>query len=206
MSKKSEHNVPDGRLYIVGDENEIRHISSLTGEKMTPVLYLDLDGTVRMGYDELGKFVNGPEDVHVFLGVPELLRRYKDLGWRIIGISNQGGIAKGLMSMEDCKAAMIETQRQTGGMFDKIAWCIHHPDAAEPEMAVCWCRKPRIGLIIESAYDLEKNTGENYPPHLGLFVGDMDSDKQTAENAGLAFMWAKDWRTGKHLDEILPED
>ena len=189
-------------MYVVG--SDLKHISTRTGEKMTPVLYLDLDDTVRHGYDELGRFVNGPEDVQVFEGVPELLHAYKSIGWRIIGISNQGGIALGHMDMQTCQAAMMETQRQSGGAFDKIAWCIHHPEAAESEMAVCWCRKPRIGLIIESAYELAGQMDEIYPPHLGLFVGDLDSDKETADNANLPFMWAADWRAGKHIDEITP--
>jgi D-glycero-D-manno-heptose 1,7-bisphosphate phosphatase len=43
--------------------------------KPTPVLYLDLDGTVRKGYDELGRFVNTKEDVEVFPEVPAILER-----------------------------------------------------------------------------------------------------------------------------------
>ena len=191
-----------GAIFMVG--SDLGQRSTLTGEKMTPVLYLDLDGTVRMGYDELGHFVNSPDDVHVFQGVPELLQMYKQLGWRIVGISNQGGIAKGLLDMKVCQEAMAETQRQSGFAFDKVAWCIHHPDAPEPEMATCWCRKPRIGLIVEAALELAAQYGEIYPPHLGLFVGDLESDKETAANANLNFMWAKDWRLGKHMDEILP--
>lgn len=179
-------------------------VSSLTGEKTVPVLYLDLDGTVRMGYDELGKFVNGPEDVHVFPGVPELLARYKNLGWRIIGCSNQGGIALGHMTMENCTAAMIETQKQCNNLFDKIAWCMHHPDAKDPEMAVCWCRKPRPGLVIETALELARATDELYPPHLAIFIGDRPEDEGCADTAGILFMRAIDWRAGKHIEEIMP--
>ena len=177
--------------------------SAHTGEKMVPVLYTDIDGTVRFGKDELGRFVNGPEDVQVFPEVPELLWRYKKLGWRIVGISNQGGIALGHMTMKTCFKAMTETQNQCGGVFDKISWCSHHPDAETPEMAVCWCRKPRSGLVIESAMAMFEKTGEIYPPHLGLFVGDRPEDEQCAENAGLRFMPADLWRTGAHMNELL---
>jgi hypothetical protein len=45
--------------------------SRRTGEKAVPVLYLDLDGTVRKGKDELGRFVNGPDDVELFPEVPD---------------------------------------------------------------------------------------------------------------------------------------
>jgi len=176
--------------------------SALTGEKMVPVLYLDLDGTVRWGKDELGRFANGPEDVRIFDEVPALLSNYRALGWRIIAISNQGGIALGYMTMETCVSAMNETQKQCNGAFDKIAWCSHHPDAETPEMAVCWCRKPRPGLVIETALDLNEKTGEIYPPHLGLFVGDRPEDEECAENAALRFMPAEMWRKGLHLNEL----
>jgi D-glycero-D-manno-heptose 1,7-bisphosphate phosphatase len=176
--------------------------SAHTGEPTVPVLYLDIDGTVRWGKEELGRFVNTADDVRIFDGVPELLRRYKALGWRIVGISNQGGIALGYMSMGVCRHAMVETQIQSGRAFDKIAWCSHHPDAEDPEMAVCWCRKPKPGLIIETALELSAKYKEIYPPHLGLFVGDMDSDLVCADNAGLRFMDAVAWRRGDHLAEI----
>lgn len=176
------------------------------GERPTPVLYLDLDGTVRWGRDELGRFINGPEDVRLFDGVASLLREYRRAGWRIVAISNQGGIALGHMSMETCAAAMMRTQRESGWAFDKIAWCRHHPAAADPEMAVCWCRKPRIGLIVETAYALaEKHQGEFYPPHLALFVGDRPEDQGCAEGAGIAFMEAAEWRSGAHLAALGKE-
>lgn len=168
--------------------------SQHTGEKTVPVLYLDLDGTVRHGKDELGRFVNGPEDVVVF---PEAVRRMRDwkrAGGRIVACSNQGGVALGLVPAEKVAAAMVETHRQTGHLFDKIAWCVHHPNANEPEMARCWCRKPSPGLLIESALDLSRSLNEIYPPHLGLFVGDRPEDQECARLAGLPFQWAHQWR------------
>jgi D-glycero-D-manno-heptose 1,7-bisphosphate phosphatase len=176
--------------------------SSQTGEKMVPVLYCDIDGTIRLGKDELGYFVNTADQVQVFDEVPGLLAQYKRLGWRIVAISNQGGIALGHMTMEDCVRAMLETQKQSGNAFDKLVWCRHHPNAAEPEMAVCWCRKPKAGLVIEAALDLSEKTGEIYPPHMALFVGDRVEDELCAQNAGIRFMNATAWRAGEHLAEI----
>lgn len=165
-------------------------------ERPTPVLYLDIDGTVREGKDDpLGRFVNGPEDVVVFPAAVELMRRWKQGGGRIIGVSNQGGIALGIVDERQVQAAMTETHRQAGELFDKIAYCKHHPDATHPEMARCWCRKPKAGLLIESALDLaERRPGEIYPPYMGLMVGDRPEDQACAEAAGLDFQWAADWR------------
>lgn len=176
--------------------------SLITGEKVVPVLYCDIDGTIRWGKDEFGRFVNTAEDVRVFDEVPDLLWEYKKLGWRIIGISNQGGIALGYMDTATCLAAMEETQRQTSHAFNRLLWCSHHPDAKDPEMAICWCRKPKAGLVVEGAISLAEQTGEIYPPYLGLFVGDRPEDEGCAENAGLRFMSAELWRARKHLDEL----
>lgn len=164
-------------------------------EKAVPILALDLDGTVREGKDDpLGKFVNGPEDVRVFPQAVEMMRRWKDAGGRIIGVSNQGGVALGIVSYDLVQAAMLETHRQTGGLFDKLAWCVHHPNADNPEMARCWCRKPSPGLLIESALDLARHHKEMYPPYMGLFVGDRPEDEACAAAAGFDFLWAHEWR------------
>lgn len=132
----------------------------------TPVLWLDLDGTVRHGFDEMGKFVNGPEDVVIFPEALKQMRKAKAEGYRIVGISNQGGIALGHMSMETCAAAMMRTHQLCGELFDKIAWCRHHPQAKDPEMSTCWCRKPRIGMIVETGLSMAQRFNEYYPPGL----------------------------------------
>jgi D-glycero-D-manno-heptose 1,7-bisphosphate phosphatase len=164
-------------------------------ERAVPVLYLDIDGTVRQGKDDaLGRFVNGPEDVRVFPEARVMMRRWKDDGGRIIGVSNQGGIALGHTTPRLVAAAMAETHAQAEELFDKIAWCSHHPDANHPEMARCWCRKPAPGLLIEAALDLAAKHDEYYPPYMGLMVGDRDEDRVCAERAGLDFEWAADWR------------
>jgi D-glycero-D-manno-heptose 1,7-bisphosphate phosphatase len=167
----------------------------MTTETRVPVLYLDLDGTVRHGKDELGRFVNGPADVVVFPEAVELMHRWKAGGGRIIGVSNQGGIALGYQSEDDCAKAMIRTHELCRGLFDKIAWCRHHPKSEHPEMARCWCRKPAPGLLIEAALDVARqNPGELYPPYMALMVGDRPEDKECAAIAGVDFRWAVAWR------------
>lgn len=172
-------------------------------EKRTPLLVLDIDGTVRHGKDELGRFVNGPEDVVVFPEAVAQMKAWKQRGGRIIGVSNQGGIALGIVTEDQVAEAMMETQKQADDLFDKLLWCHHHPNA-EGEMGRCWCRKPSPGLLIEGALDLAWDHNEIYPPYMGLFVGDMGSDKQCSQIAGFDFMWAADWRkrTVTHPKEL----
>lgn len=163
--------------------------------RAVPLLCLDLDGTVRQGKDDpLGRFVNGPEDVVVFPEAIEMMRRWKSGGGRIAAISNQGGIALGIVTRERVIAAMHETWVQTEGLFDKMNFCSHHPDAAEPRESRCWCRKPKPGLIVEAAGDLAQFYGEMYPPYLGLMVGDRPEDEECARLAGFDFQWAEEWR------------
>jgi D-glycero-D-manno-heptose 1,7-bisphosphate phosphatase len=171
-------------------------------ETAVPVLYLDLDGTVRQGKDDaLGRFVNGPEDVVVFPEAVEMMRRWKAGGGRVVAVSNQGGIALGIVKPQQVELAMWETLRQTEGLFDKMTWCSHHPGAEHPEMARCWCRKPTPGLLIEAANALARQHGEYYPPYMGLMVGDRPEDEECARLAGVDFQWAGDWRARAHLEE-----
>lgn len=166
-------------------------------ERRVPVLYLDLDGTVREGKDDpLGKFVNGPEDVRVFPAAVEKMRLWKAAGGRIAAVSNQGGIALGFVSEAKVAAAMLETQKQCDGLFDLMQWCHHHPSAQDPEMARCWCRKPSAGAIAEAAHGLaNRYVDEIYPPWMALFVGDRPEDEECARAAMVDFEEARSWRT-----------
>lgn len=163
--------------------------------KRIPILFLDLDGTVRKGFDELGRFVNKADDVELFPRMAERLLSYKQKGWRIVGVTNQGGIATGQLAFEDAAAAILRTQELTGNAFDRIMMCQHHPDAHDPEMANCFCRKPKMGMLVlaQNVLSLD-HTDEMYPPHLALMVGDRPEDEKCAESAGVKFKWAADWR------------
>ena len=172
--------------------------------KAVPMLYLDLDGTVRQGKDDaLGRFVNGPEDVVVFPEAIELMRRWKDGGGRIVGVSNQGGIALGIISEQQAGAAMMETHRQTGKLFDRVAYCGHHPEATDLALSRCWCRKPAPGLLVAAALDLARQYPEYYPAYMALMVGDRPEDEQCAKSVNVDFMWAADWRK-QVQDQKLP--
>lgn len=165
--------------------------------KPAPVLYLDLDGTVRKGYDELGRFVNEASDVEVFPEAVREMRRYKRAGYRIAAVTNQGGVALGHLSLQSMNEALLETQRQCDDLFDIMVACRHHPEATDPLMAHCWCRKPRYGMLIQGADGLgQRFRNELYPPHLMLMVGDRPEDQKCAEGAGIRFVDAAEWRKG----------
>lgn len=171
------------------------------------VLFLDIDGTVRKSPNSKGKFVNRPQDVEIYPEVPKILKWFKDNNWLICGASNQGGIAKGLVTEENVKAAFQETNAQCGGMFDTIVYCKHHPEAEDPEKQSCHCRKPRAGLVQMGASKLVKLYPNAWIPlNACLFVGDQLVDKGCAEMAGLTFIWAEDWRGGEWKKVLEDQD
>lgn len=180
----------------------IGSLSLDTALKPTPVLYVDIDSTVRHGYAELKRLVTTAEDVVIYPTALAKLKEAKAKGWRIIGITNQGRIALGEMTLDQLYENMEETNHKCGYVFDKIMVCQHHPRASLPEMAECWCHKPRIGNVIQGALDLAEIYPEYYPPHMALFVGNQETDKQCAENAGIPFMWAYEWRGEAHAPTV----
>jgi D-glycero-D-manno-heptose 1,7-bisphosphate phosphatase len=164
-------------------------------KQRVPILFLDLDGTVRKGFDELGRFVNKASDVELFPLMAERIASYRKNGWRVVGVTNQGGIATGNCSFDDVREAIVETQKQAKNGFDRIFMCQHHPEAHDPEMANCFCRKPKMGMLVMAQEDLSRMFPcEIYPPHLMLMVGDRPEDQKCAESAGISFKWAADWR------------
>jgi D-glycero-D-manno-heptose 1,7-bisphosphate phosphatase len=152
------------------------------------LLFLDIDGTVR--HPAEGKqWCNNPEDVRVYPAAVKQMRRWKAQGGRIVGVSNQGGIALGhLTELQVC-----ETMEVTGALceelFDLILWCPHFPPKR------CWCRKPAPGLLIGATYELtEAHPNEVYPVELALMVGDRQEDRLCAAIAGVDFLDAQIWR------------
>jgi D-glycero-D-manno-heptose 1,7-bisphosphate phosphatase len=154
------------------------------------LLVLDIDGTVRHGFDELGKFVNSPADVVIFPEAIDRMHEWKDAGGRIIGVSNQAGVGLGYMTEEDCQASMDRTNELTGYLFDEIVWCLHKPSDG------CVCRKPRIGLLIKAGGILLKKHNEIYHNSAMRMVGDRREDQEFAERAMIRFQWADEWRRG----------
>lgn len=93
-------------------------------------------------------------------------------------ITNQRGIAKGLMTEEDLQKIhnfMQNSLQKSKAKIDKIFYCPH--DIIEN----CECRKPKTGMIVKALFELEKEgVNINVPKY---FIGDTESDMQTAKNA-----------------------
>jgi D-glycero-D-manno-heptose 1,7-bisphosphate phosphatase len=160
--------------------------------QVKPALCLDLDGTVR--YSKNGKFINKPEDIALFEGVETVLHDYRDRGFLIFGISNQGGVAYGLKTPAQ-EHAELDTmialfQRNP---FDLIKTCWHHPGGkAFPFNYRSLFRKPSIGMLAQCEYECF-NAGLVVDWDKSLFVGDRPEDEQCAAAAQIPFHWAHEF-------------
>ena len=105
-------------------------------------VFLDRDGILNEKMPE-GQYVARWEDFHVLPGVPESLRRLNEAGFRVIVVSNQRGIARGLYTVADVEAMHAAFQRQlnsVGARIDAFFICPH-------DKGQCNCRKPLPGLF-----------------------------------------------------------
>lgn len=140
--------------------------------RQKPNLFLDLDGTVRKGLEELGRFVNGPEDVDVYEPVRKSLIHYQETH-NVIGVTNQLGIALGHTTAEKVIAAAIETDRQCQNAFNAILIA-----PADDQY-----RKPNPGMLLH--FGITPND---------LMIGDRVEDILVARNAKVEFKGALEWR------------
>jgi len=150
------------------------------------ILFVDIDDTVRMGYSTLGHYVNKADEVQIFPQAITALQHYKDFGYLVVGVTNQGGIGEGFQSEADCVEALARTNELALNLFDVIIYC---PHAAADE---CHCRKPNPGMIHRVLSWMPMLMA--LPRKNMLMVGDRMEDKKLALSASIAFLPALEWR------------
>lgn len=113
---------------------------------MSRVAFLDRDGTLNA---EVG-FVTRPEQLRVLPGVPEAVARLHDAGYRVVVVTNQSGIARGLYSPDDLARVHARLHTALHGLPLAYLHCPHHPEAPPPWGGPCRCRKPAPGLLLQA--------------------------------------------------------
>jgi D-glycero-D-manno-heptose 1,7-bisphosphate phosphatase len=143
-------------------------------------LFVDLDGTVRS--TKTGR----PHPVKLWDqrirdGVKEKLAEYKAKGYAIVGVTNQGGVAYGLLTEDDVKQINdYLSTRLLPDTFDLLLYCPYHPKGRVPEYKKdADCRKPKPGMAYEARDTLHLDLSES------IMVGDMSTDEEFAQNAGI---------------------
>jgi len=141
-------------------------------------VFLDRDGTLV----EPRHYPSRPQDLKLIPGVAAELRDLRAADYKLIVITNQSGLARGLFTEIDLELMhqhLADELRAEGVELDAIYYCPHHVDGIVPHLAIdCDCRKPRPGLLkraaIEEDVDLERS----------WFVGDILDDVEAGRRAG----------------------
>ncbi len=152
---------------------------------MNGAFFLDRDGTIN--FDRV--YINNPELMELIEGAARAIKRIKDHGYKVFVVTNQSGIARGLISPDALPLInrrlnnLLLQKAQTS--IDDFLICPHHEDEN------CECRKPKTKLMENIAkaqgIDLKKS----------FFIGDKLSDVEAGLNIGATSILV---RTGKGKD------
>ena len=140
-------------------------------------VFLDRDGVINVK-PPLGKYIGSWEEFHLLPTVTDWIRLFNVLGYLVIVVTNQRGVALGLTSreaVETIHTRMVDELARRGARIDDVFYCPHDESA-------CMCRKPLPGLIEAACQrwgiDLSKS----------LLIGDSDRDSSLANAVGVPFV------------------
>jgi D-glycero-D-manno-heptose 1,7-bisphosphate phosphatase len=130
---------------------------------VTAAVFVDRDGVLNeLVSDPLSGKPESPlqpEQVALLPGASAAIRRLRDVGYVVVGVSNQPAAAKGVVEMqllERVQARVLELLALDGAAPDDFRLCFHHPEGVIPELTrACGCRKPAPGMLLEAAEELE---------------------------------------------------
>ncbi len=147
---------------------------------MNKAVFLDRDGTLNFDVGYLSR----TEDIYIFDGVVESLKKLKDSGYLNIIITNQSGIARGLLTISNLRTIhekFLNLLSYEGEcLIDDIYFSPFHKDGIVEEFKKeSRCRKPGTEMIEKAKEKHTIDISESY------FVGDSFADMQCAMNSGL---------------------
>lgn len=148
-------------------------------ELRTPALFLDRDGVIN---HEIG-YLHRAEDVTWVDGIFSLVGTAIELGYKIVVITNQAGIGRGLYTLRQFEALMDWMRAEfaaRGCVLHGVYFCAHHPEAVIAEYRGDHPdRKPNPGMLLRAAEDLQLDLARS------ILIGDRCSDLAAAHAAGL---------------------
>ena len=135
-------------------------------------IFLDRDGVI----NEEVSYLSNPDEFKFIYGSIKALKILKKLGYLLIVITNQAGIARGYFTEEilhRIHQKMTKALKVNRISLDDIYYCPHHPNYTGP----CECRKPKPGMILDAVKKHNIILEESY------MVGDTLGDIETGYNA-----------------------
>lgn len=163
--------------------------------RSSPAVFVDRDGVLVEDVDLLQR----PEQIRVLPGAALALRRLADRGFRLICVTNQTVVARGLLdeSATLILHAEVLARLEAAGAPSLLAsyLCPHHPHADNPAYRrVCECRKPAPGMLFSAARE------HNIDLPSSFLVGDRLSDVIAGQRAGCRTVLVE---TGRHRDAAI---
>lgn len=154
---------------------------AISAEYCNKALFLDIDGTVRATEHLEFKYPVRPEEVtllHDAAAMRAKLDAYRADGYRLIGVSNQSGIAKKTVTTAAVEATFQRTRELLGYTAEEfpILYC---PHCSVPIQ--CYCRKPQSGMFVKAILEYKLN------PDACLMVGDRKTDETAATRVGIPY-------------------
>jgi D-glycero-D-manno-heptose 1,7-bisphosphate phosphatase len=149
----------------------------VTAPRLAPgrTAFLDRDGTINEAAAE-GDYIVSPDEIKLLPGAAAAIRALNELPAKVVVVTNQRGIALGLMSEEDLAAVnrrLEELLAAEGARLDAIFHCPH-------EKGECDCRKPGTEMFECAAREVEGVEIEG-----GAMVGDSAIDIEAGRRLGL---------------------
>ncbi|MHC4994090.1 MAG: D-glycero-alpha-D-manno-heptose-1,7-bisphosphate 7-phosphatase [Planctomycetota bacterium] len=147
---------------------------------MTRAVFLDRDNTIIQNDDDLGD----PDQVKLIQGAASAIASLRGLGFQIVVVTNQGGVARGLYEEADVDRVherIAELVKQTSGaIIERFYYCPYHPEATVEryKQEHPW-RKPQPGMLLQAAEDLGLNLESCW------MVGDQLRDIEAGWAAGV---------------------
>jgi D-glycero-D-manno-heptose 1,7-bisphosphate phosphatase len=146
-------------------------------------VFLDRDGVINsyVYNPEFGTVdsPSNPDEFQIVAGVPEAMAAFRHMGFLVVVVSNQPGIAKGKFSAELLHAVTAKMTADCSGAINAVYYCLHHPQATHPEYLLnCACRKPKPGLLLKAAEEMNIDLRES------VMIGDGLTDVIAGQRAG----------------------
>ncbi|UCX04200.1 D-glycero-beta-D-manno-heptose 1,7-bisphosphate 7-phosphatase [Shewanella glacialimarina] len=160
---------------------------------MNKAVFLDRDGVINKDHG----YVYQTDDFEYIEGVFDACLALKKMGYKLVVVTNQSGIARGMYSEDDFHFLtewMDWNFADKGIELDGIYYCPHHPEKGLGEYKQdCDCRKPKPGMMLEAAKFLKLDLANS------IMVGDKADDIRAAKAAGIGHSILV--RSGKKVDE-----
>ncbi|MDY4280989.1 MAG: D-glycero-beta-D-manno-heptose 1,7-bisphosphate 7-phosphatase [[Pasteurella] mairii] len=145
---------------------------------MNKAIFLDRDGTLNIDYG----YVHEIDQFHFIDGSIEALQQLKQMGYLLVLVTNQSGIARGYFSEQQFLQLtewMDWSLADRGVDLDGIYYCPHHPDGIGEFKQDCDCRKPKAGMLNQAIKELKID-----PAH-SIMIGDKMEDMMAGKSAGI---------------------